>query len=461
MNRRVLGGFSLALINVAAILSIKNWPITAEYGLASVFYFVIAALIFFFPVSFVSAELATGWPERGGIYVWIKEAFGNRMAFLAVWLLWVENIIWYPTILSFIAGTLAYAIAPELVESKLYTYLCVILVFWLTTAWNLLGMRASGFLSSVSVIFGTLIPGALIIALAIFWYFSGNPIAIPISADALIPDLSSFRNMSLLVGVLLGFAGMEMSAVHAAEVHNPQKNYPKAILASALIIIILSILGSLAIAIVVPQKQIALHAGSMEAIATFLKFYKIDKLIPLISILVAFGAIGGMSTWTAGPSKALLAAATHGELPEFLKEINRFGMPKALLITQAIVVSIISTLFLLLPTINSSFWIMITLASQVYLIMYLMMFFACIKLRYTHPNTPRAYRLPMGKIGLFGINGIGILGAIFALVLGFFPPSQLEIEDLFIFEGVLLGGILICLAIPFLIDLCMKKGKKQ
>ena len=225
------------MINVAAICSVKNWPLTAVYGFSSLFYFIISILFFFIPVSLVSAELATGWPERGGIYVWVKEAFGHRFGFLAGWLLWIENVVWYPTILSFIAGTVAYSFNPELANSTPYMFCVIFGAFWGATLLNLLGMKMSGWISSLGVILGTVIPGLIIITLGAYWIFSGKPSYITFSWDSFFPNLTSPHQLSLLSGVLLGFAGMEMSAVHAKDVQHPQKNYPRAILLSAIIIV--------------------------------------------------------------------------------------------------------------------------------------------------------------------------------------------------------------------------------
>src|SRR5689334_287379 len=101
---RTLTASTIALINVAALCNIKNFPLLAEYGLSTVFFLALSAILFFIPVSLVSAELASGWPEQG-IYTWVKAALGHRMGFLAIWLQWIESVIWYPTILSFIAST--------------------------------------------------------------------------------------------------------------------------------------------------------------------------------------------------------------------------------------------------------------------------------------------------------------------------------------------------------------------
>ena len=109
-KRRVISVFMLSMINVAAICNIANLSVTAQIGFSSLFYYILGALIFFIPVGLISAELATGWPERGGVYVWVREALGEKMGFVAIWMQWVENIIWYPTILAFTAATIAYVI---------------------------------------------------------------------------------------------------------------------------------------------------------------------------------------------------------------------------------------------------------------------------------------------------------------------------------------------------------------
>ena len=118
MSKKIISIFTLVMINLAAIGSIRNWPTIAETGFSSIFFFLLAALVFFLPTALVSAELATGWPKIGGIFVWVREAFGKRLGFLAIWLLWVENVIWYPTILSFIAATVAYTFDPAWGEIK-------------------------------------------------------------------------------------------------------------------------------------------------------------------------------------------------------------------------------------------------------------------------------------------------------------------------------------------------------
>lgn len=449
---RSVSVFTLAMINVAAIGSVKNWPFISEYGFSSLFYLLLAALVFFFPVSLVSAELATGWSKKGGVFIWVKEAFGHKAGFLAIWLLWIENFAWYPTILSFVASTIAYIFNPSLAENTYYTLFLVLFFFWGATFANLFGMRASGLISTIGAICGTIIPGIFIITLGFIWFFSGQPFQITFSTQSFIPDISSLDQIVFFTGILLAFCGMEMSAVHASDVRNPQKDYPRAILLSAAIILGLSILGVLSIAMVVPKSEISLVAGALQAISVFVQQYGISWMTPYIAALIAIGAIGSVSTWIIGPSKGVLAAAEEGDLPEVFKKTNKHGVPTVLLIVQGVIVTLLSMMFLLMPTVSSAFWILTVLVAQLYLVMYILMFAAAIKLRYSKPNVHRAYKVPGGKCGIWIVAGLGILGAFFALIIGYFPPSQLPSGNWMIYSGFLILGTLIgCLA-PFIIS---------
>ncbi len=450
-SNRSLNIFLLAMINVAAICSIKNWPLTAEYGFTSVFYFLVSAIGFFIPVSLVSAELATGWPERGGVFVWVKEAFNHRIGFLAVWLQWAANVFWYPTILSFIAATIAYIFNPALAHNPTYMFVVVFIAFWACTLLNFFGMKTSGWISTSGVILGTIIPGVIIILLGFIWYVTGRPSHITMSWDTFIPNLKSPSQLALLAGVLLGFGGMEMSANHAREVQNPQRNFPRAILLSSVIIITLSVLGTLAIAIVIPQSEISLVSGGLEAIAFFLRSYGIGWSIPLLSFLIAFGAIGGVNTWTVGPSKGLLAAAINGDFPPILHKVNKKNVPVAMLIFQGIIVTFVSLIFFFMPDVSSSFWILLVLAAQLYLLMYILMFAAAIVLRYKRPDTPRAYKVPGGNLSMWIISGLGLISSLFCTIIGFFPPEQLDTGNIIFFESMLIIGIVAMCAAPFVI----------
>ncbi len=450
-SHRTVSAFTLAMINVAAVCSINFWPLLSAYGFSSLFFYLVIAVFFFLPVAFVSAELTTGWPDRGGVFTWVKEAFGHKWGFLAIWLQWVENVVWYPTILSFMAAALAYCFNPALANSKAYMVTVILSAFWGATLVNLRGMKTAGRISSFGVLSGTVLPGVIIIILGLAWVFSGRPIQIDLSLSSLIPTVDSPYQLSLIAGALFNFVGMEMSSAHAKDVLQPRKTYPKAILLSAAIIISLSALGTLMIALIIPQKEISIVAGGLEAIASLLRAYKLNWAVPILSFLVAIGALSSMSTWTAGPCKGLLIAAQSGEFPPVLHKVNKNDMPIAMMLMQAIIVTILSLMFLLMPDVSSSFWILLVLASQLYMVMYIILFLAAIVLRYKRKDVIRAYEVPFGNKGMWCISGLGLIGSLSALIVGFFPPAQIDSGNVIFYELFLVLGLLITSAIPFVI----------
>ncbi|MBN2478062.1 amino acid permease [Candidatus Micrarchaeota archaeon] len=450
-NKRVLTVLTLALINVAAVANLGQLSVLAEYGLSAVFFIGLAALVFFIPTALVSAELATGWPREGGVYLWVKEAFGKGWGFLAIWLQWIENVVWYPTILSFAAATIAFIIDPSLVTNTFYTLAVILAITWGATIANFKGMQTSGLISSFGVTVGVMFPALLVIILGLVWIFTGGTTQIELNAQSIIPDLSNINNIVFLVGVLLGLAGIEMSAVHAKEVKNPQKDYPKAIFISVILILAITVLGSLAISVVVPKQDIILTAGIMEAFSTFFSAYDLQWITPIIAILISAGSVGMVSTWMVGPSKGILATARDGNLPPFFQKVNKNGMPVHLMITQACIITLLALVFIFMPSINSSYWMLTVLTAQLYLIMYVMMFASAVKLRYSQPKTKRAYTVPGGNFGIWIVAGIGILASIFAIIIGFIPPPQIEGGSEGFFQTFIIAGIGITCIVPLII----------
>ncbi len=447
---RLLTASTIAFINLAAICNIKNFPLFAEFGLSVIALLALAAIIFFIPAAFVSAELASGWPDRG-VYTWVREALGPRMGFVAVWLQWIENVIYYPTILTFIATAVAYIFDPALATNKTFLITTILTTFWIATLINFLGMRISGLISVITALLGTVVPVVLITLLSLGWLMKGLPSQISFQWNAMAPDLRSLKDLVLFTGILFGLAGVEMSAVHAKNVENPKVAYPKGIFLSAILILGFSTIGALAIGVIVPTHEIQLASGAMEAFRYLLDAYNLSWTMPIVAAIVSFGALGMLSTWIVGPSRSLFATAMHGDLPPFFHKENQRGMPVGILIAQGIIVTILSLIFLFMPTVTSSYWILLSLAALLYQLMYVLMFIAAIVLRYKYPKVERMYRIPFGNIGMWVVGVIGVLGSLFGFILCFIPPSQFETGDLLFFESFLMISCIIFCALPILI----------
>lgn len=449
-KKHALTIFSLTMITVGSVDSIRNLPATALFGSQLIFFFTLGALFFLIPTALISAELASGWAKQGGIYIWVKEAFGKRMGFLAIWLQWIENVIWYPTILSFVAGSIGYLINPEMASNPYFVWLVIVASFWGVTLINLQGMSSSALFSNVCAISGLLLPMSLIIALGAIWLLGGNSSQIEFDAQHIIPHAKDHTMWVSLTAIMMSFCGIEIATVHANDVDNPQSAFPRALIYSVVIILTTLIMGSLAIAVVLPQQDINLVAGIMQAFDAFFNRYHLTGLMPVVALMLVMGGLGGVSNWIIAPTKGLLVAAEDGNLPLIFQGINTKGAPKAMLVVQAIIVTLLSALFLFMPTVNSSYWLLTALAAQLYMLMYLLMFATAIKLRFSHPNHPRAFRIPGGLIGMLVVAGVGITGILATLVVTFMPPAGIDVGSIMNYELTLIGGLLLMCAPPFI-----------
>jgi amino acid transporter len=458
---KTLGSFALVMINIIAIASLRNLPFGAVYGLPLIFFYAVAALIFFIPTALIAAELATAWPNKGGSYIWVREAFGDFFGFFVIWLQWVYNIVWYPTILSFIAGTIAYLIDPALAENKTYMLIVINVLFWGSTIVNCFGMRISSFISTIGTLFGTLLPMAFIIFLGGIWLYTGHHSQISFSLHNLVPNLSNLQNIGFFIAILFGLVGIEMSAMHADEVKNPAKNFPKAILHSVWIIIVFLTLASLAVAVVVPTGKINLITGAVQAFEEFFNAYHLPWLAPIIIGLIILSGLCGVAAWIIGPTKGLLVAANDGIIPKKFTKVNKHDAPISILFMQAIVFTLLCSAFLLMPTVKSSYWILVALSAQFTMIVYIFIFIAALRLRYKHPHVARAYKIPGKNWGIWLVALVGIAACLFAIAIGFVPPQDLKIGSIFKYEIALISSIAIASAIPFVIYFTQKARKKK
>ncbi|MDO8872964.1 MAG: APC family permease [Methanoregula sp.] len=455
-SKKVLGLFALAMINVAAVLSIRNFPSMAVYGWSCIGWYIIGAVMFLIPISLAGAELATGWPQGGGVYAWVKQAFGEKGGFTALFCEWSNNLVWFPTVLSFIASTLAFALTPELANSPWYMFSVMMIAFWGTTAIAYFGEEISTKFSNVGVILGSIIPSVLIILLGVWWMSSGAAIVLPPFTLAAIVPTINFSTLPFFATIVLLFAGMEMAGFHALETKNPQRDFPKAMALSAIIIVVCTVLATLAIAMVIPADQLNLASGVMQAIEYFFTAAGVPWLVAPMAVLITLGGVVSLAAWLIGPAKGLGIVAEEGNMPPLFDKTNKYGAPVAVLLIQALIGSLISLLYVFLPSVNQAYWILSAMTVELLCIVYVLVFASVIKLRYSQPNTLRPFKIPGGMIGIWFVGGLGMFGTLFAFVVGLMPPSYFTTNGFVYVGSVLLGTFL--LAVPPLIFLKFKKA---
>jgi glutamate:GABA antiporter len=465
-NRYKLSLITFTLITGAALLQTRDYPTMAVTGWNTIFFNFLAVIMFLIPCALVAAELATGWPGEGGVYTWVKEAFGEHWGFTASWLQWFQMTIAFVTILAFIAGVLAYIFNPALADSKLFIFLIIILVWWGVTFVDFRGLKTSSWISSIFLIFGVFLPMTTLIVGGAMYIASGAPTSLTLHPTwkDIIPNLTDFRSIVLLVTFAFTYTGIEVTSAHAEDMKNVHRDYPLGVFVIGAVAAVSSIIGSLVVGLVLPVQNLVLTAGLMQTYETIFNWFGFSWMMPIIAILIAIGSIGKITTWVLGPVRGLGRAAREGLLPPILQKHNKAGVPVSMLILQAVFVSIWGVIFVLLPGgVNSAFWMLLALTTTVYIVMYVLMYLAAIKLRYSQPHVKRAFNVPGGKAGMWIISGWGIASMIIIFVLALLPPTQASVESisLIAFEALMIVGTIGVVMVPQLIYWKRKQSWKS
>jgi amino acid transporter len=449
-SRGKISFFALVLLIVSAIDSNRNLPSAAIFGAPLIFFFLFSAIFFLFPSALVAAELSAAFPEEGGIYHWVRSAFGENMGMLAIWLQWINTVVWYPTILSFIAGTLTYLFDPNLMNNKAYMICMVAGFFWALTIANLFGLTISAKLNTFFASIGTIFPMLFLIVLGLIWALAGNKFQIPLNMDSIVPSLAKLDTWTALEAVMGAFLGMELSGVHVTNVPHPQKTFPKALLLSSIYILATMLFGSLTIAVVLPLTEINLAGGLMQVFDRFFQVFHLGSLVPLMSLLIVIGSIGGMINWLISPAKGLLHASHYGFLPPFFTKVNRHGVASRILVAQAVLVTFFCAILLLLPSVNAFYWFLTALSNCLYMFMYILMFLAVYLLR--TKTRERAFKIPGGRFGLGFVSLLGLIGAGMTILFGFIPPDNVNIGSSLRYTVMIAAGnFLLILPVLFFI----------
>lgn len=474
-NKGYISTWAMAFMTAAAVISLRGLPLMAAEEMTMFFYIAFATVLFLIPAALVSAELGSAFAgQEGGVYRWVGSAFGKKWGFTAIWLQWIQNVVWYPTVLAFAAAAIAYGIGkPELANNGKFTGIFIIAFYWIATFIAFGGTKILSKVTSWGFVVGTVLPGLVVITLGIVWVMMKKPLGFEdlTAAETTLttvvngkvsprwfPDLSNPSNLAYLSGIVLLFAGVEVQAVHASEMKNPKKQYPAAIFISAIIVFILFTFGSLAIAAVVPNSKLQLESGLMQAISIMVESVNMKWALYVLAFCVAFGSLGSVLSWISGPSKGLLSTAKDGILPESMARTTKAGAPKTMMLIQGFIVTVLACLYFVMKDVSVAFFLLSALTVAVYIIMYLMMYMAAIKLRKSQPNLERPYKIPGGMTGMILIAGIGIIAAFFALVLAFFPPSQLPVGSPASYVAVVAVGTIGFFIIPLIIAAKRKKN---
>ena len=433
---------ALAMMMVASVGSIAQLSDSATFGLGAITVYLIPALLFLLPVGLVSAELATS--HEGGIFVWVREAFGDRTGFQATWFVFMNSVTLYPSLLSFGAAALATALGrPDLAGNGAYMGAVVLVGFWAATFVVSRGMRTTAGLSNIGVGFGTIVPAFALIFFMFAWLFDDKPSATPLHLSDVTPPFTGLSSIALVVGTFVAFAGLEVNAVHIKHLKGRPKSYFKAVVAAAALVFVMYMLGSIAISVAVPDASLELTSGASQAFTVYADGFGFPGLSNVLSGLLVLGAVAASIAWIAGPSRSMWLVGRAGYLPQRFQKVNRNDVQMPILFFQGVIVTILSLVFVVAPNTSAAFAVLQDISIILYMGMYVCMFASAIKLRRSQPDVERPIRIK----GLTVIACVGIVAALSAIVLGLTPPAGYSATPGWVHAVIVVVGVIV-LALP-------------
>lgn len=457
MKKHHVGVFALTMLISGAVYGAGSLPSMAIFGPQLIFFFILASLLFLLPSGLISAELSSQFKRESGVYVWADSAFGKSFAALAIWLQWINTIVWLPTCLSTVVATVCYLFDPTLMQHPLYVVMGSLGSFWFLTWLNLKGIKQSSRIAAWAVFGGMVIPMILLIGMTALWLILGKPVAIHFNAQTMAPHLGSSTAWVSIIAIITSFSGIELASVHGEKIRNARLVIPRALILSIALIVFIFGFGSLSIALVVPSQNMSFVAGTMQAFSALCDGFHMPWMVDVIGIMILAASAGTMASWLISPANGLAQAARNNYLPRSWSKENKHGLPSRILILQGVVISVISCVFFLMPSINGSYWLLIGLSTELYAFMYVLMFASGIRI---FLRSKKINLIPGGKVGGIIVCLTGLLGCIMALIVGFFPPSNINVGEHLHYILLFASGIVL-LASPALLLIGYKKFSKS
>lgn len=432
--------FSAVLATVCIILVGDAVAPTASIGNSQYFWWIIMLIGFFVPYGLISAELGTQYPSEGGLYTWIKKAFGKKWAGRVAWYYWVNFPLWVASLADLVTTYLMQMLGVEMT----WPLILAIQVFYivLVSVLGVLRISQSAWVSNLGAIVKFIFMAGLG-ALGIYVLVtqgSANPIT---SFTDLLPlynpdggiDFTGLGFVSLIIFNMLGF---EVVSTFSNDMTNPKKEIPKAIILGGILIAIFYLLPSFGIGVAIPLEELSTDTGLLDSYSTLLSIIGFSAglskaIIVIVGGLFIYTLVANISSWSFGVNSVVAYAAEDGTFPKSWAKRNKNGVPYVVSIWTGIVALIIAVAGILIANfapegseITNLFWTFFSLSLVTLLLSYVPMFIAFLKLHKKGPQVKNGYWISGGKvkITLFGIVPFILL--LIALFFTLFPEFNLE-----------------------------------
>jgi amino acid transporter len=406
----------------------------------------LAAVFFFIPQGLAVIELSSRFPKEGGIYFWTKRALGEGHGFLCGWCYWINNVLYYPNLLISAAVIATFIFGKSdtgLTDNWIYVLPVTLAVLWIATVMNIVGLGTGKWLQNAGGI-GTYIPGLILIALGVYGAMTA-PSANQFSLTTLKPDLTNLPALNLLASIAFAFAGLELASTMGDEVENPRRNLPRSVFISAPLIAVVYIVGTAAVLWVLPNKDVNVVSGFLQAIKTGADNIspRLAWITPLCAGLYTIGNFGSVGAWLIGPARVVFVIGLDRYFPKQFGAVHpRWHTPYVAILVQAT----LGTIFLLVSLLGKGtnvedvYLILLDTQILIYFIPYLYLFVVFLIHRRRAENAGDVVLVPAGSIGAWLTGLSGIIVTLFAMIIATIPPP--DVGNALLFRLKVVGGAL-------------------
>ena len=450
--RRVMGFWDVLLFNVASVLGPRWIAAAAHTGPSSISLWLVAAVLFFLPTTFIIAELSTRFPEEGGLYVWSKRAFGEFHGFVAGWTYWIYTFFYFPGLLMASAAMSAYVAGNHsayLAQNRTFLLWGSAALLFAAVFLNIIGLNIGKWLQNAGGI-GSYIPPLMLIGVA-WWYVAAHHSATHFTAANMLPKWN-WDTVNFWPQLAFAFSGLELVSAMSDEVRDPYKTFPRAIFASGISIALLYIAGTFAVLAILPAASVDPKSGMFQAITSSSTVLDIAFFGVIAAILAAVGNAGGIGSTVAGVARIPFVVGIDRYLPAAFGKIHpKWRTPWVSILVQALISGAILLLIQVNETANSAYQILVDTATILYFIPFLYVYAAVIKLAYLPDRTENknAALIPGGKFGVWLAGSLGFFVVLVGIVLSFIPPG--ESANRWVFEAKLVGGTVLGILIGLIL----------
>jgi glutamate:GABA antiporter len=451
---KALGLWDVVAMNIVAVVGLRWIARSARVGAPSVTLWVLAAVAFFIPLAIAVSRLAERYPEQGGIYVWVRRAFGPVNGFICGWCVWVNNLFYFPSLLLFAAANLPLAFGIDsaaLAENRLYSVGFVLIVLWVLIGLNIIGLTRAKHVQNLGT-YATFVPAGILIAFGALAYARFGS-ATSFAPSELLPRDDVLNTVSLWSAMCFGFSGFEITSLVGQEVKDPERNIPRGIFIAGLVVMLIYIAGSVSVLVALPPEALAERSGISDAVDLVSARLGFVGFGALTALLIAIGAIGGTSSWIAGAARVPFAAGVDHVLPRSFAALHpTYRTPHVSLLVQGLVATFVFLVSVFLTvtggqtTIQEAYDILVNLTILIYFIPYLYLFVAFV-------------RLMRPGIGGVAAATAGFLATFVSLALVFVPPAGTA--NVLNYEANLIGQALIIMAIGALLFWRAQRGPAE